>query len=77
MALRSFLGSAVTHNMAGKASAWLVPRLNVATYEAERTGQSARGELAVLRERASLRPAPLKWDGRSEGVLADAGGPRG
>jgi uncharacterized membrane protein YccC len=37
---------------------WLVRRLNIAIYEADRTGQSARGALAVLRERASLRPAP-------------------
>jgi uncharacterized membrane protein YccC len=37
---------------------WLVRRLNVAIYEADRTGQSARAALAVLRERASLRPPP-------------------
>jgi len=35
---------------------WLLRRLNVAIYEADRTGQSARGALALLRERASLRP---------------------
>lgn len=34
---------------------WLVRRLNVAIYEADLTGQTARGALAVLRERASLR----------------------
>jgi len=35
---------------------WLVRRLNVAIYEADHTGQSARRALALLRERASLRP---------------------
>lgn len=35
---------------------WLVRRLNVAIYEAELTGQSARSALALLKERASLRP---------------------
>jgi uncharacterized membrane protein YccC len=35
---------------------WLIRRLNVAIYEAELTGQTARSALAVLRERASLRP---------------------
>jgi uncharacterized membrane protein YccC len=35
---------------------WLLRRLNVAIYEADLTGQSARGALALLRERASLRP---------------------
>ncbi len=37
---------------------WLVRRLNIAIYEADRTGQSARGALGVLHERASLRPRP-------------------
>lgn len=35
---------------------WLVRRLNIAIYEADLTGQAARGALAPLRERASLRP---------------------
>jgi uncharacterized membrane protein YccC len=35
---------------------WLVRRLDIAIYEADVTGQTARRALAVLRERASLRP---------------------
>ena len=49
---------------------WLLRRLNVAIYEADRTGQSARGALAVLRERASLRPPPPKKSPTRDGAFS-------